>query len=187
MKRVRTSQPVVLAFAETDMEIAKVEDYLMKKWGLKEGAVAAYDTAFADGASMEAGGTGTINANGAALTLSTLNGSGGSVTNFSHLTVTDSITRDVVNGVVDPLTLFGNVTFGTEANGHDIPVYVDDWHNLDDSVRIQRAVSVMSANGADAPEVTGDLHAAEPMFNWVLTRRGTQWNIARKGFFLIVR
>ena len=171
----------------TDLEIAKVEDYLMKKWGLRAGSVAAYDTAFADGASIEAEGTGTINANGAALTLSTLTGSGGSITNFSNLTVTDSITLDVVNGVVDPLTLFGDVTFGTAANGYDIPVYVDDWHDLDAAQRSQLAVSVQSADGETLPTVTGDLHEGERMQNWVLSRHGTQWNIARRGFILLVR
>ena len=171
----------------TDLEIAKVEDYLMKKWGLKEGAVAAYDTAFADGSSIEAEGTGTIDAQGAALTLSTLTGSGGSITNFSQLTVTDSITLDVVNGVVDPLTLFGNVTFGTAANGYDIPVWVDDWSTLDAAQRSQLAVSVQSADGETPPTVTGDLHEGERMQNWVLSRHGNQWNIARRGFILLVR
>ena len=171
----------------TDLEIAKVEDYLMKKWGLKEGAVAAYDAAFADGASIEAEGTGTIDANGAALTLSTLTGSGGSITNFSGLTVTDSIVLDVVNGVVDPLTIYGNVTFGTAANGYDIPAYVDDWHDLDPAQAVQRAVNVLSADGETAPTVTGGLHAAEDMSGWKIARNGNSWSVCRSGLLIIVR
>ena len=171
----------------TAFEIARVEDYLMKKWGLKAGAVEAYDSVFADGASIAAEGDGVVDAQGAAVTLSTLAGSGGSITNFSHLTVTDSITLDVVNGVVDPLTIFGDVTFGTSANGYDIPVYVDDWRTLDASQRSQLAVSVQSADGETPPTVTGNLHSGEKMKNWALTRHGSYWNVSGAGFSILLR
>ena len=159
----------------------------MKKWGLKGGSVVAYDSVFADGASIDAEGTGVVDAQGSAVTLASLTAAGGSVTNFSHLTVTDSITLDVVDGFVKPVTLFGDVTFGTAGNGYSIPVYVDDWRDLDRSVSRQRAVSVLSADGESAPAVTGALHAGEPMKSWTLSRSGSEWSIVNNGFVLIVR
>ena len=171
----------------TDLEIAKVEDYLMKKWGLRAGSVAAYDTAFADGASMETSGDGVFDAKGGAAEFASIVGSGGAVTNFSHLTVTDSIVLDVVNGVVDPLTIYGSVTFGTAANGNDIPVYVDDWHDLDKAHAVQRAVNVLSADGETPPAVTGGLHAAEDMSGWKIARNGNSWSVCRSGLLIIVR
>ena len=171
----------------TAFEIARVEDYLMKKWGLKAGTVAAYDSVFEEGASVNAEGDGVFDAQGAAITLSSLAGSGGSITNFSHLTVTDSITLDVVNGIVDPLAIYGDVTFGTAANGYDIPVYVDDWRTLDAAQRSQLAVGVQSADGETPPTVTGNLHSGERMRNWVLSRHGSSWNVAGVGLMLIVR
>lgn len=171
----------------SDAEIARVEDYLMKKWGLKSGSVAAYDSVFAGGSSIAAEGTGVVDAQGAAVTLASLTGAGGSVTNFSSLTVTDSITLDVINGIINPLTIFGDVTFGTEDNGHDIPVYVDDWRTLDTSRSNQRAVKVLSADGEASPTVVGGLHAAEKMGNWTLLRSGSTWSVVRGGLLLIVR
>ena len=171
----------------TAFEIARVEDYLMKKWGMKAGTVEAYDSVFEEGASVNTEGDGVFDAQGAAITLSSLAGSGGSITNFSHLTVTDFITLDVVNGIVDPLAIYGDVTFGTAANGYDIPVYVDDWHDLNKVVSNQRAVTVLSADGETPPGITGDLHAGETMREWTLSRRGSEWSVVRNGFLLIVR
>jgi autotransporter-associated beta strand protein len=171
----------------TDEQIARVEDYLMKKWGLKGGGVKSYADVFAEGADISLGGTGILDAQGAAVSVATLTGAGGSVTNFSQLAVTDAITLDVVNGVVEPLSLYGDVTFGTTANGHDIPVYIDDWRTLDSTHPSQRAVSVASADGATPPTVTGTLHAADALRNWALTRSGNTWSVARTGMMIIFR
>lgn len=171
----------------TAQEIARVEDYLMKKWCLKGGSVAGYESAFAEGSSIAAAGTGVVDAQGADLTLSELRCSGGAITNFSHLTVADSVTLDVVNGVVGELSIFGDVTFGKSANGYDIPVWVDDWNELDTSVPRQPAVRVKSADGVTPPSVQGKLHAAERMHNWALTGGGSSWNLSISGLRLIVR
>ena len=172
----------------TDEQIARVEDYLMKKWGLKEGGVKSYADVFAEGADISLGGTGVLDAQGAAVSVATLTGAGGSVTNFSQLTVTDSIVLDVVNGIVDPLSLYGNVTFGTAENGHDIPVYVDGWRTLDSAYPNHRAVSVLSADGGiTPPTVTGSLHSGDDMKGWVLSSGGTTWSIVRNGMMLIFR
>ena len=171
----------------TDEQIARVEDYLMKKWGLKEGAVQSYAEVFAEGSDLAMGGTGVLDAQGGAVSVATLSGNGGSVTNFSQLAVTDSIVLDVVNGVVSPLSLYGDVTFGTAANGHDIPVYINDWRTLDAVHPNQCAVSVQAADGATPPLVTGTLHSADALRNWALTRSGNTWSVARTGLMLIFR
>ena len=176
-----------LVVSERDEQIARVEDYLMKKWGIKEGGVKSYADVFAEGSDLAMGGTGVLDAQGAAVSVATLTGTGGSVTNFSQLAVTDSIVLDVVNGVVSPLSLYGDVTFGTAANGHDIPVYIDDWRTLDAAHPSQRAVSVQAADGATPPTVTGTLHSADALRNWALTRSGNTWSVARTGLMLIFR
>ena len=179
----------VICYTErlTDEQIARVEDYLMKKWGIKEGGVKSYADVFAEGSDLAMGGTGVLDAQGGAVSVATLTGTGGSVTNFSQLAVTDSIVLDVVNGVVSPLSLYGDVTFGTAANGHDIPVYIDDWRMLDAAHPNQRAVSVRAADGATPPTVTGTLHSADALRNWALTRSGNTWSVARTGLMLIFR
>ena len=179
----------VICYTErlTDEQIARVEDYLMKKWGIKEGGVKSYADVFAEGSDLTMGGTGVLDAQGGAVSVATLTGTGGSVTNFSQLAVTDSIVLDVVNGVVSPLSLYGDVTFGTAANGHDIPVYIDDWRTLDAAHPNQRAVSVQAADGATPPSVTGTLHSADALRNWALTRSGNTWSVARTGLMLIFR
>ena len=179
----------VICYTErlTDEQIARVEDYLMKKWGIKEGGVKSYADVFAQGSDLAMGGTGVLDAQGGAVSVATLTGTGGSVTNFSQLAVTDSIVLDVVNGVVSPLSLYGDVTFGTAANGHDIPVYIDDWRTLDAAHPSQRAVSVQAADGATPPTVTGTLHSADALRNWALTRSGNTWSVARTGLMLIFR
>ncbi len=97
------------------------------------------------------------------------------------------MTLDVVNGVVGELSIFGDVTFGKSANGYDIPVWVDDWNELDTSVPRQPAVRVKSADGVTPPSVQGKLHAAERMHNWALTGGGSSWNLSISGLRLIVR
>ena len=169
----------------TEAQIVRVEDYLMKKWGLKGGEVQSYADVFAEGAELTMAGTGVLDAQGAALSVATLNSAGGSIRNFSSLTVTDGITLDVVKGIVSPLTLYGDVTFGTAGNGHDIPVTVDDWRTLDDGQPSYQAVSVQSADGVTPPTVTGQLHPAEKMNSWALTRSGSSWSISRTGLVII--
>ena len=85
------------------------------------------------------------------------------------------------------LFIYGDVTFGTAANGHDIPVYIDDWRTLDAAHPNQRAVSVQAADGATPPTVTGTLHSADALRNWALTRSGNTWSVARTGLMLIFR
>jgi len=171
----------------TDNEIARVEDYLMKKWGIKGGAVQSYSDVFADGAGIAMGGTGVLDAQGGAVSVASLSVNGGSVRNFSTLSVTDSIFLDVVNGIVSPLSLYGDVTFGKAANGNDIPVYVDDWRTLDSAYPGQPAVRVLSADGETPPTVMGSLHAAEEMRGWNLVRGGNAWSIVKSGMLILFR
>lgn len=158
-------------------ELRSLNAYLTRKWGA---GTETYPVPALDAASLAASKGATLDLGGAAVTVPTLGGNNGTLTNFSSLTVTDAIGLDVVNGIVDPLRLMGDVTFGTAENAHTIPVVVNGATTLDASHPRQDAVVVTG-------EATGSLKLAEDISEWCLSRSGNTWSLGRTGMMLIFR
>ena len=158
-------------------ELRSLNAYLVRKWGA---GGENYPVPALDGASLVAEKGASLDLDGAAVTVPTLGGNNGTLANFASLTVTDSIWLEVVNGIVDPLRLTGDVTFGTAANGNAIPVVVNGATTLDAAHARQEAVVVSG-------DATGSLTLAEDIPEWRLTRMGTTWALGRTGMMIIFR
>ena len=164
--------------ALTDDEVAQTEAYLKRKWidsswagGLPPAETAAN---LAAGAGLKVAGGASVDFNGADATVGGLRSGGGTFSNVGTLTVTGDVVFDVVNGLVSPLAIVGNLTFGQGAQA-----VIDDWNDLDRSHAHQQALSVTGT-------VTGDL-AAPVLRKWIWSRSGNVWSVDKGGLILFVR
>lgn len=162
----------------SEAEIVKVERYLMKKWGIVPGEVIENSKVFEAGAALSVGSEANFDASGAPLTLGTLRSGGGTISNYSDLTITGSIVLDTINRDVTTLALAGNVTFGAGFDS-SVPVVVNKWIDLEGKAR-----TLVSVNG----EVTGDLTAEGKPEHWLFSRSENTWSISSKiGMLLLLR
>lgn len=162
----------------TEEQVARVEDYLMKKWGLRAGTVAVYDKTLEDGAGIAVGGNGTFDAKGEALKLATLGGNGGTVSNYASLEVTDSFLFPVVGGEIRKLTVDGDLTIGSKA-----VAIVLNGETLDRSHPNQPALEVTG-------EVSGGtLATAEGLpRQWTWSRVGAKlWSVCKNGLLILLK
>lgn len=170
----------IICYSErlTDAQIVRVEDYLMKKWGLRAGTVAVYDKTLEDGAGIAVGGNGTFDAKGEALKLATLGGNGGTVSNYASLEVTDSFLFPVIGGEIRKLTVDGDLTIGSQA-----VAIVLNGETLDRSHPNQPALEVTG-------EVTGGtLATAEGLpRQWTWSRVGAKlWSVCKNGLLILLK
>ena len=162
----------------TDMQIAQVEDYLMKKWGIVSGSVVTHDKAMDAGAGLSLGGNGIFDAQGEAVTLSTFGGNGGKIQNYSSLEVTDGFVFPVSGGTVGKVTIDGDLKIGSQAVASIL-----NGDTLDRTHPVQTALEVKGT-------VTGgELKTAEGLpAKWSWKRASDKlWTICKTGMLLLVR